>query len=240
MSRWKTKLIYFAFLLSVCSGLVALAYFAFLQDVKVDILAGLRLEYTGENGYASVKAVNDAADLNQRLQTFLETIEYDVDPDQDLSNGDVLTITSTWDQEMAAEYHFIPVNTKGEAVVEGLPLRYETLEEIPEDYIKKAQEKALDHVSDADSVKLLAGAFLHSGTDASDRLVWLVEEVREGRTIYELVCLPDVNTSQTIDPASIYAERAYFNEEEMAQSDWAAYLNRIFAPAYSISLFSVE
>ena len=77
-------------LLSMICILVLIAYFFFLRNVEIDIMANAQYTYVGENGNASVTVSAKQGDLNQRTQDFLNSVQYEVSPNTDLSNGDTI------------------------------------------------------------------------------------------------------------------------------------------------------
>ena len=81
----ENKAIYFMCLLSMICILVLIAYFFFLRNVEIDIMANAQYTYVGENGNASVTVSAKQGDLNQRTQDFLNSVQYEVSPNTDLS-----------------------------------------------------------------------------------------------------------------------------------------------------------
>ena len=60
----ENKAIYFMCLLSMICILVLIAYFFFLRNVEIDIMANAQYTYVGENGNASVTVSAKQGDLN--------------------------------------------------------------------------------------------------------------------------------------------------------------------------------
>lgn len=221
----KNKLIYFAFLLSCCIGLMLVGYFGFLQTVNIDVMLGIQFVYTGESGQAQVSAVSKTDDLNQRIQEFMQTVTYTIEPAEGLSNGDTITVTALYDAHMAAEYHFQPVNTRADFLVEGLPERYASVAEVPEDYIRESEAAASQylHVQNQSPVY---GAFLQgSKPGVRDRILWMYE--RENGE-YEIVLVPDINDSQNVNRKAISSQQAYLSRKEQEKRDFAGYVRRVF------------
>lgn len=104
----ENKTIYFMCLLSMICILVLIAYFFFLRNVEIDIMANAQYTYVGENGNASVTVSAKQGDLNQRTQDFLNSVQYEVSPNTDLSNGDTIHVTATYDEALANQYHYQP------------------------------------------------------------------------------------------------------------------------------------
>lgn len=221
----KNKLIYFAFLLSVCAGLMLVSYYGFLQTVDIDVMLGIDFVYTGESGGAQVSAISRANDLNQRIQEFMNTVTYTIDPDEGLSNGDVIQVTASYDADVAAEYHFQPVNTTAAFVVEGLPERYAHLADIPESYIRQSEQAAARYLH-MEGQAPVYGAFLHGDSDTvRDRFLWMWQ-VEDGR--FMIVLVPDVNDSNSISESAINSQQAYLSAKEQEDHDYAGYVKRLF------------
>ena len=112
----------------------------------MDIMANAQYEYTGENGTATVSVTSKQGDLNQRVQEFLDTVTYQVSPNSDLKNGQVLHVSATYDKNLAAQYHYKPVSTQTTITVQGLPNRYDSLAQIKKSLIKDAKKEAINYV----------------------------------------------------------------------------------------------
>lgn len=136
----RNKLFFFAWILIMCGTLIGIAYTFFLRNIKVDVTSQLAIEYDGENGVASVEVYYNGNDLNQRTQEFLETCTYTVEPGTNLSNGDVIKIITSYDETLAKEYNYEPINVEKEITVEGLYNKYERYQDIDSDY----KEEVLD------------------------------------------------------------------------------------------------
>ncbi len=87
-------------------------------------------------------------ELNQRMQDFLNSVKYEVSPSSDLSNGDTIHVTATYDDALANQYHYQPKSVETDVVVEGLANRYSALKDIPKTLIKDGENAALDYVKD--------------------------------------------------------------------------------------------
>lgn len=142
----ENKAIYFMCLLSMICILVLIAYFFFLRNVEIDIMANAQYTYVGENGNASVTVSAKQGDLNQRTQDFLNSVQYEVSPNTDLSNGDTIHVTATYDEALANQYHYQPKSVETDVVVKGLANRYSALEDIPKALIQDGKDAAIDYV----------------------------------------------------------------------------------------------
>lgn len=248
----ENKFIYFACLVSMICVLVLIAYFFFMRNVEIDIMDNAQYTYVGENGNASVVVSAKQGDINQRVQDFLNTVKYEVSPNTDLSNGDTIHVTATYDQALANQYHYKPKSTKANVKVQGLANRYTTLEQIPKSLIQQGKEEALDYVrKNADSiysidgkkektpslgkVKIMYSAYLKSNQkNNSDRFVYIVSMKYSSETLYYMVCIPNINDSNEIDIQNIYGEKAYLMEDELQKKDFAGYVERVYETKYQI------
>ena len=154
----ENKTIYFISLLSMVCILVLIAYFFFLRNVEIDIMANAQYTYTGENGNASVVVSPKQGDLNQRTQDFLNSVKYEVSPNTDLSNGDTIHVTATYDEALANQYHYKPKSVETDVKVEGLANRYKALEDIPKTLIREGKDATIEYVKEnEDSIYSLEG-----------------------------------------------------------------------------------
>lgn len=249
----KNKAIYLLSLLSMCLILILVAYFFFLRTIPIDLTKNVALIYSGENGQAKVEAVNTAEDLNQRIQEFYDSISYTVEPDKNLSNGEEITISASYDESLSQQYHFQPKNQERVMVVSGLPNRFESKDKIDEAWVEKIQTRMDEYLSDhAKSVLSFEGdnahlleeelvyfAFLKSDSaENSDRFVGMYRveylEKEEPKVMYYLVLVPDINESMQIETQNIYGERAYLSVEEDEQARYGEYIERVFGSQYQI------
>ena len=123
--RIKNKIIYFIALIGICSGLFLMSYFSFIRTIDVNMTKKINVTFTGEQGRATAQATCAMTDINQRLQSFYDSIEYEIEPNENLKNGDVILIRAQYDSDLAQEYHYNPIGLEKEYVVSGLHNRYE-------------------------------------------------------------------------------------------------------------------
>lgn len=254
----KDKLIYLSSLFAMCALLVLVAYFGFLKTTNIDVTDNIEIVYMGENGNASAAVETNYTNLNQRMSDFMKTVRYQVTPDENLSNGDTIMVKSTYDHALANQYHFNPIHTSKAVIVEGLPSRYTFSTEIPIDFLEEANvsmdewlenhgetifetETRMDY---PDNVvmedEVLYSAFLKANeTSSSDKLVSLFHLIyktpdEEIASFYYIVCIPNINTSDSIDSNSIYGERAYLSEDEANKQEWGSYIQSIYDEKYKV------
>lgn len=122
-------------------SLYTTCYMLFFRTVIVDVTKDAAITYQGESAFASVKVMNRNKNYNQRIQEFMDSITYKVTPQTELKNGDTITITATYDKELASRYHVDPIQSQREVLVSDLPVRYEHADKIPKEYFKKIEER---------------------------------------------------------------------------------------------------
>ena len=251
--RIKNKCIYFIALLSICSGLFLMSYFSFLRTIEVDMTKNVKITYEGEQGRAHAHAKCAMTDLNQRLQSFYDSIEYEVEPNGNLSNGDQILIKAHYDESLAQEYHYDPIHIEKEFTVTGLPNRFENYQQISKEYvdqIQKAMEVFLKakqkeifktefSMPDAKPVlvnkNIVYSAFLNSKSgDKTDRMVNVYHMVYECEkqeyVLYYLVCVPEINDSMEVHERDIFGQKAYITENET----YGDYIQRLFGVHYDV------
>ena len=248
----ENKTIYFISLLSMVCILVLIAYFFFLRNVEIDIMANAQYTYTGENGNASVVVSPKQGDLNQRTQDFLNSVKYEVSPNTDLSNGDTIHVTATYDEALANQYHYKPKSVETDVKVEGLANRYKALEDIPKTLIREGKDATIEYVKEnedsiyslegknekvpnLDKMKIVYSAYLKSNQkNNSDRFVYIVYMNYSSEILYYMVCIPNINDSDEIDTHNIYGEKAYLTQDELEDKDFVGYVNRVYSSKYQI------
>ena len=153
--KWKGKYITIVAMLLIISSLYATSYLLFLRVIDVDVTKDASIIYHGETGSATVKVNNDMRAYNQRIQEFMYSITYTVTPIDKLSNEDVITIRASYDEELAHRYNIHPVNIERKVTVSGLPVRYEHVEDIEEDYLEAIEKSGEEYLEKHQEMILL-------------------------------------------------------------------------------------
>ncbi|MDD7282252.1 hypothetical protein [Floccifex sp.] len=257
----KTKLTYFISLGAICVILVMLTYMFFLRTIQVDVMQGLSIEYTGENGNASASAKNEVMDLNQRTQDFYKSVTYVVTPNENLRNGLVIHVQASFDEQLASLYHFEAINTQMDIVVSGLNDRYASLEQIDEKYLDDLLKAAdsylennakqiieaneLNEESKLEQSHVVYQCFMKSNNSkASDRVLVMYQMNylhKDDETIlYYTVSIPEVNDGNKVDKQDVFGEKAYLSENEITNLDFAGYIQRIYGGQYTIEQIHQE
>ena len=188
----RDKSFFFVWMACLILSLFFIGYFFFLRTNEVDVTKHIVLRYAGENGSATLRVSCEEISVNQRLQDFYDSLRFTVTPNENLSNGDQVTISVEYDHELAQQYHLEPINLVCTKTVEGLPDRYASAQEIPQtlldtldqhadNYLNKHLNAILDNdftdfyqAQDVtlDSSKIVYEAFMKSKTmENSDRLI---------------------------------------------------------------------
>lgn len=253
----KNKLIYFACLLGMISVLVGIAYGAFMREVDVDVMKNADFVYTGENGNATLKVKNSGTNINQRTADFMSTVEYQVTPNSDLSNGDSVQVSATYDKSVARQYNFHPVHTKMRVKVSGLDDQYQALKDIDKNYLHDIYRSADNYIQEneetiyqvevnedasrprLDSQDIVYRAFLKSKqTKTSDRILEIYKLTytynKKKSVIYYVVMVTEINTGKNVDPQNIYGEKANLTQDEMDNSNFDQYVSRVYSATYDI------
>ncbi len=255
-----SKFIYFGAIISMCAILIFLTYNYFLRSIKVDVMKDIELTFIGENGNASVSAINGSDDINKRTQTFLDTVKYEINPNTFLSNGDTIHVVASYDEGIASQYHFQVKNQEKDFLVEGLNYRYESLEEIDVEYLDRVIEAAKTYAEGRQSeiyefdtqkqdgefieAQPVFKAFMKSNSlEISDRVIVVfkmiynvesdTEEEIQQHFIYYTVTVPDVNDGNKIS-SDIFGEKAYLTEDEYETENVEGYIQRLYNSQFSI------
>lgn len=143
----KSKMISALCLALIILSLYSTCYLLFFRTTGIDITKDAQILYRGEDGSGVAAVLNKNLNYNQRIQEFMDTVEYKVTPNKNLKNGDKIKISATYDETLASRYHIDAVNTEKEIEVSGLPIRYENAKQIPQtllDDVKENSKKYLE------------------------------------------------------------------------------------------------
>ena len=138
----KNKCLFFCCILFILLSLFMTCYLFFFRTITIDVTKHMEVIYSGESGSASVTVTNNAVNLNQRTQEFLDSITYQVTPTNHLANGTVIQIQAQYDKSLAKRYHIQVINETKEITVEGLAERYAQAGDINARYLNKLDQYA--------------------------------------------------------------------------------------------------
>ena len=261
--RLKKKCSYFISLSVMIAILIGIAYVGFMRKMDIDVMKNVKLEYTGENGNASLKVRNSGSSIDQRTEAFMETVKYTADKSTDLSNGDKVEITATYDKDMAKQYNFKAINLTEEITVEGLPDQYASLSKIDRTYLEDIENAAESYVSkhsttiyqvevdeeadhphlDQQTVKY--ACFMKSQESRnSDRVLEIVQmdytEQNTKTTLYYMVVVPEINDSNEVTEQDIYGLKATMSSDEIQSQAFKDYVSRVFSNKYNIEDIQIK
>lgn len=211
----------------------------FYRTITVDLMKPAELVYDGESGVASVSVDKTLNHVNQRITQFYESVTYDVEPKSQLSNGDTITITASYDKELAQRFHLEATQVTKEVVVSNLPDKISSIFQLPydyqndlktrgEEYLLKNQTAILE--SDFYDVDLTSSVtfekqeyvcryFLKAhDSKQHDRIldVYLIyaseKDAEESDVIYYGVTYSGINTAFDANRVNVYGEKLYFGE----------------------------
>lgn len=142
----KNKFITSLSMILIVLSLYFTCYYLFFRTVEVDVTKDAAIAYRGETGSASVEVKNRNQNYNQRIQEFMDSITYEVTPKNKLSNGDILTVTAHYDEQLAKRYNIDPINTIRSVIVDDLPQRFAKVEDIPQSYLRKMEKRGKQYL----------------------------------------------------------------------------------------------
>ncbi len=261
--RLKNKIKYFISISLMIVLLVGIAYLGFMRKMDIDVMKNLEVEYSGENGNATLKVHNSSASIDQRTAAFMETVKYQASKSSDLSNGDQVEISASYDKEIAKQYNFKVINVTKTITVENLPNQYASLQDIDKNYLKEILESAQDYIKEhAKSIyqveldenasqprlekqTVVYQAFMKSiESGNSDRILQIVQldykNEKENTTLYYMVVVPEINDSKTVELKDIYGLKATMSNEEISGQAFKDYVSRVFSNSYNIEEIEIK
>ncbi|MEG2543488.1 MAG: hypothetical protein RR986_02195 [Longicatena sp.] len=128
-------------MVAIIFSLYFIFYILFLRSNLVDVTKDATISYRGESEYASVKVSNVKKNYNQRTQEFMDSVTYKVSPNTNLKNGDTITISASYDKNVAHSYHISPTNVTRQVKVEKLPIRFASANDIPKELITSVNKR---------------------------------------------------------------------------------------------------
>lgn len=202
----KNKLLFLFCILFIMTSLFLTCYVFFFRTITIDVTKHMEVVYNGESGEATVTVTNNAYNLNQRTQEFLDSITYQVTPKNKLANGTKINIVANYDKSLMNKYHIQVINETKEIVVEGLPERFQDAKELDADFQKTMDvfaqryfEKNNDAILKQDFTEFYSGS--HREMIKNERLyrVFLKANTHDNKDkvvdIYRLTAKGMVNTA---------------------------------------------
>lgn len=232
----KNKMITSIAMISIIISLSLVSYYFFLRTNQVDICAYALVQYNGESGNAKAKASLSQKNFNERIQIFMDSVEFKVTPNDNLKNGDIITIEASYDEEIANRYHIKPTNYKKTMAVSDLPQRLNNAKDISYSFLLEVNDKgqnyltkyhddivkdfnALNHDNiEIKDIALLSRLFMNSKYNSyTDMIVDIYQmQAFDGtneETIYYLVFYSEINDSFTIYDENVYGEKMFVKND---------------------------
>ena len=235
----KNKAVSIGMMILILSTLYGICYMWFYRNIEVDLMKPIQLTYSGESGVASVNITSDVNLVNQRITQFYDSVVYEIEPKSQLSNGDTIKITATFDEELAQRYHIKPIHETKILKVENLPEKIDSIFQLPyayqkdlkvrgENYLKKNVKSILEN--DFYEVDLQSGIqfdkqefvgryFLKAhDMKQHDRILDIYLIYAKGDKENDMICYgvtySGINTSFEAEKVSVYGEKLYFHNEQ--------------------------
>lgn len=165
----QSKFITVIIMIVIILALYWASYIFFLRTIEVDIIADAQIQYQGESGNAIVKVKNIERNYNQRIQEFMDSIVYSVTPNTNLKNGDLLTITTTYNKEIARRYNIKAIHKTSNKKVSGLPVRYANGEEVSKPFLNKITKRSKGYLN-SNMKNILKGDFITFKVETQPKL----------------------------------------------------------------------
>lgn len=108
-------------------GLLVLVIFGFgysyfTKPVQISLTSNCEYSMSGNDGSGTIQysCMPDFDDNDERQKAFMDTVDYEIENNEDLSNGDVVIIKAVYDENVAKENRIEPIDTELEIEVSGL------------------------------------------------------------------------------------------------------------------------
>ncbi len=115
--------------------IIAVSIWSATRTTPIDLTSGCEVTFNGYDGegYASIDCDIDYDLNNFNLQSFVNDVEYTIENDGSLSNGDKAVLKADYSEETARALKLSVENAQIEIEVEGLTEVYRTFADIPAD-----------------------------------------------------------------------------------------------------------
>jgi len=116
------------------------------HKTTIDLTKGVVVEFSGVDGAGFARVVDNKWNYDGDLQdvdTFLNSVDFYLEEDDNLSNGDEITVSAKYSDEMADEYKVNPTNTTIKIKVKGLDIEFDSYNDLSKKE-KKLVEDAWD------------------------------------------------------------------------------------------------
>lgn len=169
--------------------------FSYKEEIEVDMTEFCTIEYDGNEGNAYAYANCDPEYASKKYSNEIEEalywdVDYTIDPEYDLSNGDVITLTAVYSSSEMRNLHIKPINTTKEFVVEGLGNAVSSYDE----YSEEIKQTALNMAEESLEEELKYGCVNIDVLDGADDVNIKDKELKGIYFAYE----PDINSNELI------------------------------------------
>lgn len=148
----KNKVFVFTCVILLVVILYSACYMLFFRTISIDVTSDIAIDYKGENGSGSVEVTYGKENANSRLNEFLNTLSYSISPNENLTNGDNVDISVSYDKAIAQAYRINVINANKAITIDNLPIRYQDVSELDPAYVTNVYvkgEKYLDKMMDS-------------------------------------------------------------------------------------------
>ena len=108
------------------------------NPVQIDLFEDISVEYKGTSPFAKADIINESDD------SFVKRVKFSVEPSDNLSNGDIITILAQYDTDKAAEVGYEVKEDEQTIIVSGLDRFVMDINELPEDIKQELEQQAQD------------------------------------------------------------------------------------------------
>lgn len=119
-------------------------YDQFFNYTKIDFLSGMTVSFEGYNtqGHASIdrEGIVDFDINNPQIENFVDNVSYELDHNDDLKNGDKVTLTVIYSKETAKQLKLKVTEETREFEVKDLITKYQKASDISKDVLKNAYQ----------------------------------------------------------------------------------------------------
>ena len=130
---------------------------------KIDAFAGVNVHFGGSAPFGTASVENNSS------SDFLQQVDFQLDKDSNLNNGDTVTVTAVYDDDLTETYGCIPESDTKTYTVEGLDAYMTSFDGLPDGALDELHSDARDRVDSLIAKKeKICGAFLDWGTDTPD------------------------------------------------------------------------
>ena len=121
----------------------------YLNYTNIDLAKNISLTYKGISGEAYIDDVTNNVEYdksNKEIADFVNSIEYNYSKDENLENGDSVTVTTVYNKDTADKLKLHVTSASKVIKVENLIHRFKEAKEVPKDTIALIKDKALTYL----------------------------------------------------------------------------------------------